>query len=148
MAMGLLVGSFGDLVHMRGSAAEASPPVQETNYPPEFTALRDRLGHHLVLLSLLARSDGEFADVERNVIIEHCASIAGLDAEQCSMIDEYLRQSRPALTQLDPALKRLETEDPSNIKALIDSAERLIRAGGKVDPAEQRLLERMRAELG
>lgn len=146
MTMGLLVGSFGNLVRMRNTAPETQ--AHEPDYSPELMALRERLGHHLIPLALLARSDGEFAEAERNVIIEHCASIAGLDEKQRSMLGVYLREARPTLTQLDPALHRLEAEDPSNIKALIDAAERLIMADGKADPAEQRLLNRMRAELG
>jgi len=148
MSLGLLVGSFGDLVRMRANAPEAPELAPEANFPPDFAALRETLAHHLIPLALLARSDGDFADAERNVIIEHCAAIGGLDPAQRKMIDDYLRNTKPALTQLDPALRRLEKEDPRNIKSLIDAAERLIRADGRIDEAETRLLQRMRAELG
>ena len=147
MSMGLLVGHFRELAVLRNDASVASAPVQEENFSPELIDLRERLGHHLIPLALLARSDGKFAEAERNVIIEHCERLCGLDAEERGMLDDYLRQSRPALTQLDSALHRLEAESSSNINNLIDAAERLIRADGHIDEAEQRLLDRMRAEL-
>ncbi len=148
MTMGLLVGSFGDLVRMRNAIAPGTQePAKEHAFPAELAALRERFGHHIVLLALLARSDGDFADSERIVIIEHCVALAGLDARGRASVHDYLRDYRPALAQLDPALKRLEADEHSNINMLVDSAERLIRADGRVDPAERGLLDRMRHEL-
>ena len=148
MSLGLLVGSFGDLVRMRNATASGTnEPAKGPDFPPQLAELREKFGHHIVLLSLLARSDGDFADSERIVIIEHCVALAGLDAKGRTALKDYLRTYQPALTQLDPALKRLEADEPNNIKMLVDSAERLIRADGRVDPAERGLLDRMRQEL-
>ena len=148
MALGVLVGHFEQLVRMRNAAAEPGPPAsQEENFPPEFQDLRERVAHHLIPLALIARADGDFADAERKVILEHCASFAGLNPGERAMLEDYLRQSRPALSQLDPALKRLEQENPGNAKAFVDTAEQVIRADGRTDPAELRLLEHIRREL-
>ena len=147
MAMGLLVGHLGDLVRTRrGSVEEPSAPPSQ-GFSPALHQLRERLGHHLVLLALMARIDGDYADSERQVIVDYCAKLASLNADERAMLNDYLRSSRPSLVQLDPALRQLEAEDAGSIAGLMDAAERLIRADGRLDPAELRLLERMRHEL-
>ncbi|HVY89934.1 MAG TPA: TerB family tellurite resistance protein [Hyphomonadaceae bacterium] len=147
MALGLLVGHFADLVRRRRDLKEelAAPPTQA--FSPDLNRLRERLGHHLVLLSLVARCDGEFAVVEREAILDHCAKLVPLNADERALIDAYLRESRPTLMQLAPALRQLEAEAPANIAALLDAVERVIGADGRLDPAELRLLDHMRHEL-
>lgn len=147
MTIGLLVAHFGDLARRRNAPLESSAAAPPEEFSPRLVRLRERLAHHLIPLALIARSDGEFAAVEREVIVSHCAAVAGLDADECALIEGYLRDSRPSLIQLDPALHRLEAEETHNLWALVDTVERVIVADGRVDPAEIRLLERMRDAL-
>src|SRR5262249_17266735 len=81
MALGLLVGHFADLVQLRRGPAEAHSAQPSQNFSPALNQLRERLSHHLILLALVARADGDFAAVEREVIVGHCAKIASLNAD-------------------------------------------------------------------
>lgn len=150
MPLGVLIGHFRALVRLRHRAApaEGGPPAPEIPARgPALARLYDRLGHHLVLLTLIARSDGEFVAEERAVIVRHCAELGGLTDAECARLDAHLTHSEPSPHQRDMALKRLESEAHPDLEALIDAAEGVIMADGRLHPREMRLLEHIRGEL-
>src|SRR5678816_3925252 len=102
MSLGLLVGRFGAFLRER-------PPEQihwgtETPFPDQLERLREQFGHHIVLLMLLSRSDGEAVLQERDVILHHCldqARKAGVPATaaEAAELGDYLRDLRPITAQ-------------------------------------------------
>lgn len=149
MALGALIDHFGQFVRERHDPLPAAPNPAE--FPPELTELHRNFGHHVILLGLLARSDGEFAPAESNIIVGHClqlASRAGPVSEGArKALDAYVGCFRPSLVQLDPALRRLSHDPPADIAALLGAAQALIEADGVTRPEETRFLEGLKKGL-
>jgi uncharacterized membrane protein YebE (DUF533 family) len=151
MSLGLLVGRFGSFVretHVRQGDAAPAPP-----FPDGLNQLREAVGHHLIPLVLIARSDGEFEQRERDVIVTHCVTFArsrGLELDGSGTIEfvEYIESYRPSLMQLDPALMRLERGNHEEMAALLAAARAVIEADGVVRPEETRFLDQLNEELG
>ena len=99
MSLGLLVGRFGSFVRETHVApVETASP---TPFPDELNHLREAVGHHLIPLVLIARSDGEFESRERDVIVTHCVGLArrqGLELDGSGTIEfvEYVETFGPA----------------------------------------------------
>jgi tellurite resistance protein len=151
MSLGLLVGRFGQFVREQHEA-----PVQdagpEVPFPLEIVRLREAVSHHVIPLALLARADGDFAQSERQAILDHCLALLrqngtpANDADRAAL-EDYITDLRPSLMQLEPALKRLEREPPETVAAMLAAATAVMEADGRCDPAEARLIAEMREEL-
>src|SRR5580704_5770480 len=74
MSLGLLVGRFGQFVREQHnpSVQEAGPEVP---FPYGLARLRETVSHHVIPLALLARADGDFADSEKQAILDHCLAL-------------------------------------------------------------------------
>jgi hypothetical protein len=148
MSLGILVGRFGDFVREQNPPAEPVPAP----FPSDLKHIHETAGHHVVLLALLARADGETAASEKDVIVTHCLAFANAaghsvsDAERAALAD-YVSRFRPALMQLDPALKRLAHDSKADIAALFAAAQAVVDADGVRRPAEVRLLAELREDL-
>jgi len=151
MSLGLLVGRFGQFVR-----EQHDPPVQqarpEAPFPDGLARLREAVSHHVIPLGLLARADGDFADSEKRAILDHCLALLAQNGTPASdadraALEDYIANSRPNLMQLDPALKRLEREPPRAVAALLEAAQTVMEADGRLDPAEARLMAELREEL-
>jgi tellurite resistance protein len=151
MSLGLLVGRFGQFVREQheAPALEAGPEVP---FPDDLARLRGVVSHHVIPLALLARADGDFAQSERQAILDHCLALLedngtpASDADRAAL-EDYIATFRPSLMQLDPALKRLEREPPETVAAMFAAATAVIEADGRCDPAQARLIAEMREEL-
>lgn len=150
MDYGVLVGRFGEFVRDRHEpATQAAAPAP---FPETLQAEREIIAHHLIPLALLARADGEYAQSEQRVIADHCIALLeriGVkpSTSDRTTLENYLAVFRPSLLQLDPALRRLEKESSGSIAALLCAARKVMDADGKIDAAEARLLDELRAEL-
>jgi tellurite resistance protein len=126
--------------------------VAPTPFPDALQAEREIISHHLIPLALLSRADGDYAQSEQQIIVEHCLSILeriGVkpSAADRATLENYVAVFRPSLVQLDPALKRLERESQGMIAALLGAARKVMDADGRLDPAELKLLDELRMEL-
>jgi hypothetical protein len=150
MTLGLLVGRFGTFIRENHTPNPAPPP--ESPFPPHLNRLREKVAHHLIPLVLIARSDREFLDSERDVIVSHCLSVAGeaglaLDGSETELLDAYVASFHPSLMQLDPALQRLGRCPHGEVAGLLNAAQAVISADGRVTPEEARLLAELQEEL-
>jgi tellurite resistance protein len=151
MSLGLLVGRFGQFVR-----EQHEPSVQEaaseTPFPHNLAKLREAVSHHVIPLALLSRADGDFADSEKQAILDHCLALLKQNGTPASdddraALQDYIAEFRPSLMQLDPALKRLERERPETVAAMLEAARAVIEADGRLDPAEARLMAELSEEL-
>jgi len=150
MSFGLLVGRFGSFLREQ-------PPDQvdwgpETPFPDQLDRLREHFGHHIVLLMLLSRSDGEVVLKEREVILHHCldqARKAGLPptASEAAELGDYLRDLRPVMAQFEPAIERLEDGSKDELLAVVAAAIALVDADGTRRPREIEFLTELKREL-
>lgn len=150
MTLGLLVGRFGTFIRENHTPSPAPPP--QSPFPPHLNQLREKVAHHLISLVLIARSDREFLDCERDVIVSHCLSVAGkaglaLDGSERELLDAYVDGFHPTLMQLEPALQRLGRCPHAEVASLLEAAQALISADGKVTPEEARLISELQEEL-
>jgi len=150
MTLGLLVGRFGRFIRENHTPHPAPPPPSP--FPPHLNQLREKVAHHLIPLVLIARSDREFLDCECDVIVGHCLSVAGeaglaLDGSEAELLGAYLDGFHPTLMQLEPALQRLGRCRHAELASLLNAAQAVISADGKVTPEETRLLGELQEEL-
>jgi tellurite resistance protein len=151
MSLGVLIGRFGDFVRARHDPHPSAPSVTE-EFPEIIAPLRGCAAHHLIPLALLSGVDSECAQSERDAIVVYCLSIAerrGIsvsDAERMAFAG-HVAEFRPSLMQLDPALELLERESAEDIALLFAAAEAVVGADGKLDPAEQKLLDELKSEV-
>ena len=150
MTYGLLVGRFGNLVREQNEATPTAPA--QAPFPGALEAEREIIAHHLIPLTLLSRADGDYAESERRIVVDHCLSLLeriGVrpSAGDRATLENYVAGFRPSLMQLDPALKRLEQESPETIGAFLSAAKMVMEADGQCDPAETRLLDELQQEL-
>jgi tellurite resistance protein len=151
MGVDSVVRRFGDFVAAQApDAAQSAGPEQL--FPHGLAEIRDAFGHHIVPLLLLARADGEVADVEREAILDYCiararaAGIAVSLADRAALTD-YLRDFKPSRMQLDRSLKRLEREPPESMRALIAAAQAVVDADGVRRAGEMRFLTELQHDL-
>ncbi|MGN6516893.1 MAG: TerB family tellurite resistance protein [Rhizomicrobium sp.] len=129
----------------------APRPAQETAYPLS-QASREIVAHHLILLALLARADGEESAIERKAILDHILAMLARNGRAAGdsdreKLDAYIAGFHPSLMQLDPALRRLEAENAETKIAFLEAARAVVMADGKLDPAEARRLDRLKLEF-
>lgn len=112
----------------------------------------DSFGHHLVALTLVARSDAKVVAKERESIVRYCASRARrtgreMTAEEEAALSEHLRHFRPTMMHLTPMLERLKHDTKSEIASLIGAAHALVEADGVVRLQEVTYLASLRHDL-
>lgn len=151
MSLGLLVGRFGEFLRQQPATFfDASP--SEVVFPRHLERLREMFGHHIVLLTLLSRSDGEAALQERRAILDHCldeARKAGVPATaaEAAELGDYLRDLRPIMSQFDPAIRRLEEGTKEEALAVVAAAIAVVDADGARRPREIEFLADLKREL-
>ncbi len=150
MSFGLLVGRFGDF--LREQPPEPIDYGPEEPFPDQLERLREHFGHHIVLLMLLSRSDGETVPQERQVILEHCLDRArkgGIQATaaEAAELGDYLRDLRPIMAQFEPAIRRLEEGSKDELIAVVAAAIALVDADGMRRPREVEFLTELKREL-
>lgn len=152
MTLGILVQNFGTFVRERHDPPTTMVDSDAPAFSADLAGLHHDYAHHIIPLSLLARSDGDSAQAELHVIAEHCVTLARLtgrpisDQERGALI-VYLGKFRPTLMQLAPALLRLEREPHAHLDALLAAARAVIEADGVVKPDETRFLDNLRQEF-
>jgi tellurite resistance protein len=151
MSLGLLVGRFAAFLNEQPVTFFDSTP-SEVAFPGDLERLREQFGHHIVLLSLLSRSDGEAVVQEREVILHHCleqAHNAGepATAAEAAELGDYLRDLRPVTAQLDPAIRRLEHGTKEEVIAVVTAAIAVVDADGARRPREMAFLSDLKREL-
>lgn len=148
--LGLLVETFGNFVreiHIPPEALEA-----QVGFPADLHDLREAVGHHLIPLLLLARTDRNFVPSEFDVIVTHCLTFAEQRGVACSgaraaAFRDYVDTFRPSLMQLDPALERLGKCEHGEFACLVEAAQKLVAADGVSRPEEVQFLARLQGEL-
>jgi hypothetical protein len=151
MSLGLLVGRFGDFLREQPATFfDATPSA--TAFPKDLGRLREQFGHHILLLSLLARADGQSAVLERQLIIQHCldeAQKAGRPATsaEAAELGDYVRELRPSMNQFLPSISRLEAGSKEEIVALVATAKAIVDADGAQRPRELEFLADLSREL-
>jgi hypothetical protein len=148
--LGILVETFGNFVreiHIPPEAIEA-----QVGFPAELHDLRDTVGHHLIPLLLLARTDRNFVPSEFDVIVTHCLTFAERRGVACngarvSAFRDYVDTFRPALMQLDSAIERLGKCEHDEFVCLVEAARQLVAADGVSRPEEVRFLAKLQGEL-
>ena len=151
MTLGLLIGRFGKFVEEQAAKSPA-PKTPKEEFPRELVHLRSAFGHHLVLLLLLARSDGEAAMAERQAVLRYCVERARakgmtVSLEEQAALGDYLRDFHPSFAQFGPALSRLHKESKDDIAALLAAAHAVVEADGEHRGGELRLLEELTHDL-
>ena len=101
--------------------------------PEDLAPVLDALGHHIVVLTLVARSDNNILDKEREVIFRYCIQRAGeigrpLTAGGKQALKEYLGGFYPPLALLEDALERLKYDNKASLEALLEAAHDVIGA--------------------
>lgn len=148
--LGILVETFGNFVreiHIPPEAIEA-----QVGCPSGLHDLRDAVGHHLIPLLLLARTDRAFVPSEFDVIVTHCLSFAerrgvNCDGERAAAFRDYVDTFRPALMQLDPAIERLCKCEHGEFVCLVEAAQKLVAADGVSRPEEVAFLAKLQGAL-
>jgi len=151
MSLGLLVGRFAAFLNEQPATFFDSTP-SEAAFPQDLERLREKFGHHIVLLTLLSRSDGEAALQEREAILHHCleeARKAGAPATvaEAAELGDYLRDLRPTTAQLGPSIRRLERSTKEEVLAVVSTAIAVVDADGARRPREMEFLTDLKREL-
>ena len=150
MSLGLLVGRFGEFL----SEHVLPPPEFAAGAPltDDLMRIRQHYGHHLIVLALLARADGESAPSERAVIVQHCISRAkasGIEMTEPeeTALEQHLAEFRPLRGQLDIAVQHMRHDTIEDIAALILAAKDIVDADGIRRPREIEFLEELSRDL-
>jgi tellurite resistance protein len=151
MSLGLLVGRFAAFLNEQPASFFDSTP-SEVAFPQDLERLREKFGHHIVLLTLLSRSDGEAVMQEREVILHHCLEQAHVSGEpataaEAAELGDYLRDLRPTSAQLAPSIKRLEHGTKEEVVAVITTAIAVVDADGDRRPREVAFLTDLQRDL-
>jgi hypothetical protein len=151
MSLGLLVGRFAAFLNEQPTTFFDSTP-SEAAFPTDLERLREMFGHHIVLLTLLSRSDGEAVMQEREVILHHCLGQAHSSGEpatasEAAELGDYLRDLRPTTAQLAPSIRKLEHGTKEEVLAIVTAAIALVDADGARRPREMTFLSDLKREL-
>jgi tellurite resistance protein len=151
MSLGLLVGRFGAFLNEQPATFFDSTP-SEAAFPRDLERLREQFGHHIVLLTLLSRSDGPAVIQEREAILRHCleeARKAGAPAtaSEAAELGDYLHDLRPTTAQLGPSIRRLEDGTKEEVLAVVAAAIAVVDADGARRPREMEFLTDLKREL-
>jgi len=150
MSLGLLVGRFGNF--LREQPVVPTEVAAEPGFPDQLERLRGAFGHHIILLTMLSRADGEAAAQERQVILEFCldqARKAGkpATAKEAAELGDYVRDLRPSFAQFGPAIRRLEESGKDDVLALVAAAQAVVDADGARRAREVEFLAELSQEL-
>jgi hypothetical protein len=150
MSLGVLVGRFGEFVRARHDPHPDAPVTDE--FPEIIARLRSCAAHHLAPLALLSGVDRDCAQSEREAIMVYCLSIAerrGISVSDAGRMAfaQHVAEFRPSLMQLGPALDLLERDAAEDIALLFAAAEAVVSADGRLDSAEQKLLDELKFEI-
>ena len=150
MTLGLLVGRFGEFLYEQHDAL--TEPEQAPPSVDDLARIRESFGHHLVMLTLLSRADGESAPSERYVMFDYCVTRSrkmGLEPTEveAAALRNLLVDYRPPRSQLDVAIRRLSREPKDDIAALLDAAVAMVDADGVRRPSELQFLQELRLDL-
>lgn len=150
MSLHLFTNRLGDFIRENHIPAEGASP--EVPFPNELQELRGAVGHHLIPLLLIARSDRDIAPEECEIIVRHGLDIAARhgivnDEKHSKALREYVATFRPALSQLDAAIAHLAHGDHEDFVALIDAAQNVVMCDGISRPEEAKFLALLRDEL-
>lgn len=148
--LGTLIETFGNFVreiHIPPEAIEA-----QVGFPADLHDVRDAVGHHLIPLLLLARTDRNFVPSEFDVIVTHCLSFAERRGVACTgaraaAFRDYVDTFRPSLMQLDPAIERLGKCEHDEFVCLVEAARNLVAADGVSRPEEVQFLAKLQGQL-
>ena len=151
MSLGLLVGRLAAFLNEQPATFFDSTP-SEAAFPGDLERLREMFGHHIVLLTLLSRSDGEAVIQEREVILHHCLEQAHnsgqpATASEAAELGDYLHDLRPTTAQLGPSIRRLERGTKEEVIAVVTAAIALVDADGARRPREVEFLADLKREL-
>ncbi len=151
MSLHLFVNRLGDFIRENRVAAGAGD-VPDAPYSTELHELRDAVGHHIIPLLLIARTDSKIAPEERDIIVDHCLSVASRhgiarDGKHVDALRDYVATFRPALTQLDTAIAHLAHGNRDDVAALLDTAQKVVMSDGVSRPEEAKFLAMLRDEL-
>ena len=99
-------------------------PVPVRSVPEDLVRAFGSFASHLVILMLVARSDDDVAESERQVILRYCADRAQrlgtpLSAPEEDALDDYLRKFHPSLTEIISAIEGLRQASAADIAGLI-----------------------------
>lgn len=113
--------------------AHTEPPPPIAAAPDDLAPVLDALGHHIVVLTLVARSDNNILDKEREVIFDYCVRRAEqigrpLTAGGKQALTDYLSSFYPQLVLLENALERLKYDSKDSLEALLEAAHDVIGA--------------------
>ena len=93
----------------------------------------DDLGHHIAVLTLVARADDSILPREREVILRYCVQRAAklghpLSEAEKQALEQYLGDFYPPLVLLEDALERLKFNSKTDLEGLLDAAHDVIAA--------------------
>ena len=129
MSIQSLLSRFGAFI--RGLYTLPPQAGPEVPFPFRLRSQEITIGHHLVPLIMLARSDGELSEGERDVIVAHCQVLSTrrgqrLNPQELTDLETYIGHLAPDLAVLDPALRRLESGGHDELADLFSAAHRVI----------------------
>jgi len=119
-------------IFLRGQPyLEPTAPIAAT--PEDLAHVLDALGHHIVALTLVARSDDNIQAQERRVIFRYCVQRAAklghpLSDGEKQALQEYLEDFYPTLAMLEDALERLKFDSKAELDELLEGAHDVIAA--------------------
>jgi len=150
MSLHMFTNRLGEFI--RENHIPAEDISLEVPFPIELRELREAVGHHLIPLLLIARSDRNIAPEECEIIVQHGLDTAARhgivnDEKHSKALREYVATFRPALSQLDPAIAHLAYGDHEDFVALVDAARNVVMCDGVSRPEEAKFLALLRNEL-
>lgn len=150
MSLHLFANRLGEFIRENHVSVEDTSP--NVPFPIELQELREAVGHHLIPLLLIARSDRNIAPEECEIIVQHGLDMAARhgianDEKHSKVLREYVAIFRPARSQLDPAIAYLAHGDHEDFVALIDAAQKVVMCDGVSHPEEAKFLALLREEL-
>ena len=140
MSFGSVINLFRDLALGAYPSSRLDGP--EVPFPFQLDSIQPAVGHHLVPLVMLARSDHQLLPAERDVVVDHCRALLRhqdrlLSASEITALEAFVEHFSPNASQLDTALRKFETEKLVEFPFLIGAADRVILADDIVRDEER-----------
>jgi hypothetical protein len=150
MSFESVIASFRALV--RGLYPSSALEGPEVPFPFQLESISPAVGHHLVPLIMMARSDHELLSDERDVIVEHCRALLRhqdrlLSASEIKALEDFIEHFLPNATQLDTALRKFEAEKIEEFPYLIGAAAAVITADDVVRDEERAQLAEIKKQF-
>ena len=101
--------------------------------PDDLAHVLEALGHHITVLTLVARSDDNILAKERQVIFRYCLQRAAklghpLSEGEKEALRQYLDDFYPPLSLLENALEQLKFDTKTDLEGLLEAAHDVIAA--------------------